>query len=282
MTVTRFAKLALTIVFGLSLNAAAMAAAPYFEGFESPTWTPGSPGWTNYTGGSIQRVASGGGIAGVASASGDAHAELFNLQPGSDVFNQPTIGRSSPFTQFGGYGSSFGPGFVASIDVYLDPTWVDGQGFDYSVGANNQSGNHLRDFMFHVGVDNGALKVNASNNTDGNFNAFKLNNGANYTVAAAGWYTLEQEFHDNGGNLAVALNLKDDIGTVLYSKTLTTNDDIASTVGGNRYGWFAYNNIEGLAIDNASLAAIPEPASLALAGAAAIGMLAVRRRRRHA
>lgn len=282
MNVTRFSKLALTIVLGLSLNAAAHAAVPYFEGFESPAWTAGTPGWTNFTGGSIQRVASGGGIAGVTSASGVAHAELYNLQPGLDVFNQPTIGRGSPYTQFGGYSSSFGPGFVASVDVYLDPSWTNGKGFDYSVAASNQSGGHLRDFMFHVGVDNGALKVNGSNNTDGNFNAFKLNSGPNYTVGAAGWYTLEQKFYDNGGTLAVDLNLKDDVGTVLYSKTLTTSDNIATTVGGNRYGWFTYNNIEGLALDNASLAAIPEPASLALAGAAGIGMIAVRRRQRRA
>ncbi len=271
--------LTLAFVVAVSVLGHAHAAPPYFEGFEDPAWTPGTPTWTNFSGGSIQRVPSGGGIAGVPSASGVAHAEIYDLQPGLDVFNNPTIGRNSPYTQFGGYSSSFGNGYRASLDIYLDPSWADGQGFDYSVASNNQSGAHLRDFMFHVGVNNGDLLVNGSNNTDGNFNAFKLTSGANYSVLSPGWYTFQQEFYDNGGNLAVDLILKDDLGTTLYTKTLTTADNIASTVGGNRYGWLTYNNISGLAIDNSSLSAIPEPASFALIGLASVGLLAARPRR---
>jgi len=269
--------------FALSLAtaSAAFAAVPHFEGFEDSGWTANQPGnWQNYTNGKIQRVASGGGVAGVASSSGSAHAEIYDLTMGTDVFNNPSLGAVSPYTQFGGYSSSFNGGYTASLDVYLDATWADGQGFDYSVASNNQSGNHLRDFMFHVGVVNGDLLVNASNNTDRAFNSFKLlneNGGNNYTVASSGWYTFEQVFYEDGGNLAVDLNLYDSSDSLLYSVTRSTTDDIATIVGGNRYGYFTYNNIEGLAIDNTSLQAIPEPASLGLLAAGGL-MLAKRRR----
>ncbi|WP_146400201.1 hypothetical protein [Pseudobythopirellula maris] len=262
-------------------------AAIHFEGFEDPGWAPGGASWNNFSGGSIQRVASGGGIAGVASASGSAHAEIYDLQVGADVFGDPSLGARSPYTQFGGYSSSFGSGFTASLAVYLDPAaWTDGQGFDYSVAVNNQSGVHLRDFIFHVGKDGGDLKVNASNNTDLAFNAFKLNteNAGDFsTVTGPGWYSLEHAFYNVGGFLTVDFNLLDAGGTLLHSITRTTSDSIATTVGGNRYGYMAYNNIEGLAIDNTSLSAnggvIPEAtAAVVWVGLSLVGGLRFRQR----
>ena len=61
--------------------------------------------------------------------------------------------------------------------------------------------------------------------------------------------------------------------------TITTLD-LIGTVGGNRYGWFDFNQFSTLAFDNASLNAVPEPASLTLAGMGFLGCvgLAVRRR----
>ncbi|MEQ9454912.1 MAG: hypothetical protein RLN76_10025 [Phycisphaeraceae bacterium] len=264
-----------TLKSAIAMTTLMIATAPamaYFQGFEDPAFAPGDPNdWNNFTG-TITRATSG--TAGITSATGVAHATV-------------SADSSGPFTRLGGYSSTFGPGFTASLDVYLDTSWVNGQGFDYSVAVNNQAGDHLRDFIWHVGVDSGSLLVNASNNTDFAFNAFKLNNengGNNYTVASTGWYTFEQVFYDNAGALAVDFNLLDNLGNTLYSITRSTPTDlIASVVGGNRYGWMTYNNIDGLAVDNTSLSAngtvIPTPAAF---GAGLIGLSLVALRRRSA
>ena len=281
-----------SLKIGLAALAIALAASHarasvvHSEGFEDPAWVAGQLGnWQNFSGGDINRVATGhNGIA--SSGGGNAHAVIENLTDGLDVFNQPSLGANSPFTQLGGYSSTFGSGFTASLDVYLDPDWADGQGFDYSVAVNNQSGTHLRDFMFHVGVVAGDLLVNASNNTDRSFNSFKLlneNGGDYYTVATAGWYTLQQVFYEIGGILTVDLNLLDDGGSTLHTITRSTaTDDIATTVGGNRYGWFTYNNIEGLAVDNTVLSTtdVPEPSALGLLGVGVVALTFAANRRR--
>lgn len=277
-----FRKLLAPILVMLAMGPAAQAAEIHFEGFEDPAWTPGSPNWANFSGGDIQRVASG--TNGIASSDGSAHAIVTNLRVTNNVFSVPTLGARSPFTQFGGYSSTFGDGFMTSLDIYLDPVnWTDGQGFDYSVAVNNQSGTHLRDFIAHVGMVNGELLFNASNNSDLSFNAFKLTNenaGNSFAIAAAGWYTFEHVFADVGGVLSVDINLLDDGGALLHSLTRSTSDDIATEVGGNRYGWLVYNNVDGLALDNTRLstADVSEPESIALMMLGLAGAV-VRRRR---
>jgi hypothetical protein len=69
---------------------------------------------------------------------------------------------------------------------------------------------------------------------------------------SSGWYTFEWVFRDNGGSLAVDLNLRDAGGTIVWTKVMTTSDNIATTVGGNRYMWFTFVSPLGseLAIDN--------------------------------
>ncbi|HPF41284.1 MAG TPA: PEP-CTERM sorting domain-containing protein [Phycisphaerae bacterium] len=270
--------LAAWIVVAAAISTAS-ASIPHFEGFEDPGWTAGQPdNWQNYVGGDIQRVASG--TAGITSSAGTGHGILTNLSVQPDVFNNPSLGASSPYTRFGGYSTSFGGGYTASLDVYLDTGWTAGQGFDYSVAANGTDNAHKRDFIFHVGVVGGQLMVNASNNSDYNYNSFKLineNAGNKHVVAASGWYTLEHVFYDNAGLLSVDFNLRDSGGSLLWSVTRGGNpaDMIPSVIGGNRYGWFTYNNIDGLAIDNVSL--VPEPSSIALL---LIGGVATLRRRR--
>jgi hypothetical protein len=283
---TRAGLAAGALFLAVALGAPAQAGVVHFEGFEDPAWVPGGDNWNNLSGGDIERVASGGGIAGATSSSGSAHAQITNLSENNDVFGNPSLGALSPFTRFGGYSSTFGGGFSTSLDIYLDPSWDDSQGFDYSVAANRQNGNHLRDFIFHVGVVDGDLLVNGSNNSDLAFNASKLENnngGFNFTVTDAGWYTFEHVFRDDGGVLAVDLNLYDDSHSLLYTITRSNPaDDIATTVGGNRYGWLVYNNIDGLAIDNTVLSTpdVPEPATLALFGLGLAGLGVTRRRRK--
>ncbi len=262
---------AIAATVGLT-GASASGQTVYFQGFEDSGWTSGNAvdgygnDWNDLSGTIVREESNSNGVA---SSSGAAHARL----------NGPA------FTRFGGYNSSFGQGFTSSLDVYLDPSaWSAGQGFDYTVAANRQDGSHLRDFIWHVGVVEGeGLLVNASNNSNGFYapHLTDANGGNNYNVTTAGWYTLQQQFVDNGGVLEVIFSLIDSGDNTLYSITRSTSDDIATTVGGNRYGYFTYSNVAGgLAIDNAELAysviPLPGAAGMALAG---MGMIGLRRRR---
>jgi hypothetical protein len=162
------------------------------------------------------------------------------------------------FSAFGGYSSEWPGDYTAELDIYLDPETEelrDGRwGFDYIVASSRSDGTHLRDFVFHVGLVDGSLLVNGSNNADLYTNEYKLlnDNDKQYCpVTEAGWYTFQHSFYDDGGFLAVDLNLLDENGETLWTATRTTSDDIATVVGGNRYAWFSHVDAEnGIEIDN--------------------------------
>ena len=174
-------------------------------------------------------------------------------------------GSSGPFSRFDGYRDVWPGTWTAEIDVYLDPAWPSGQGFDYSVAATGSDGNHQRDYIFHVGVVENqgpiiepTLLVNGSNNTDFYTNPYKLvndNDGNYYEVTTAGWYTLRHVFRDAGGYLAVDLNLVDANGVTLWTATReNAADTIPGEVGGNRYAWFTHIEVaEGIQVDNHQL-----------------------------
>ncbi|GGE31813.1 hypothetical protein GCM10011360_19680 [Primorskyibacter flagellatus] len=152
---------------------------------------------------------------------------------------------------------------------------------------NQQSGSHLRDFIFHVTQDSstGALLVGGSNNTDF-IPKESIEAGNHYTVTTSGWYVFEHSFYDLGGSLAVDLNLYDSASNLLFTETRNNPGDLmASVVGGNRYGWFTSVEVGGdLYVDAVSMdvtaPAVPLPAGLPLMiGAfAGFGLLARRRR----
>ncbi len=241
---------------------------PYFQGFEID-----KSGWFENPN-TLTRVTSGTG--GITSSAGSYHATI----AGS--------GAGGAFTRFGGYSDTWPTGgFVTSLDIYLDTSWLDGTGFDYSVAANGTDGNHQRDFIFHVGKVGSDLIVNGSNNSDFFANSFKLNNengGFNYTVGQSGWYTFQHVFYNNSGVLAVDLNLLNSSGTQLWSVTRSGSADlIPSVVGGNRYGWFTFVDTQGgVAIDNTSLVVIPEPSTFILFGCGLLGAGIVSWRRKRA
>ncbi len=227
----------------------ANAATIFSQGFETDTvdWQDGSNGWY----GTITRTSSG--TNGITSSEGSYHA----------IFEGDE--DSGPFSRFGEYRDTWTGDWYAEIDVYLDPEWTNDEGFDYSVASSKSDGSHLRDFIFHVGtVEDYAdivgkkLLVNGSNNTDFQTNPYKLvndNGGDYYVVEDAGWYTLQHHFYDNGGVLAVDLNLIDSEGTVLWTATRSNAADlIPSVVGGNRYAWFTHIDVTGgIAVDEHKL-----------------------------
>lgn len=174
-------------------------------------------------------------------------------------------GDSGPFSRFDGYRDVWPGDYIAEIDVLLDPAWGVGEGFDYSVASSGSDGSHQRDFIFHVGVHaDGRLLVNGSNNTDFVVNDFKLLNDGDatpYEVVTAGWYTLQHVFYDEGGQLAVDLNVIDDNGTTVFTTTRTNPaDTISSEVGGNRYAWFNFISVaNGIDVDNHKLSLVVDP-----------------------
>lgn len=225
--------LALALVLVLivaSIASAAALFAVYFNGFETDT-----SGWFT-DGDTISRVASG--TNGVASATGDYHAEA----------------DAGAFTRWGGYSSEFpASGYSTFVDIYLDtaksPTGADLR-FDFSSAISNPDGDHRRDFIFSVGTDgNGGWVMSASNNAPG----WPANPDRDtFTITQTGWYTFKHSFYDDGTSvLAVDMSVLDAAGNVLHTWTLSDPSDvIGSTVGGNRYGWFVNSAFDFLAIDN--------------------------------
>jgi hypothetical protein len=72
-------------------------------------------------------------------------------------------------------------------------------------------------------------------------------------VTVSGWYTFEHTFSGvAGGPLVVTMRVinKTTMATVGTWVLSDPTDVIGVTVGGNRYGWFAQNEIDDLAIDN--------------------------------
>jgi hypothetical protein len=230
---------------------AGQEAVVFFNGFETDI-----SGWDAF-GGSYNAVRVMSGSNGISSSTGNWHAEV-----------------GSAATNWGGYNSEFpAGGYITSVDVYLD---VDGgfandTRFDWTSAINGPDGNHRRDFVFNGGFyndDDGSpgsgqsrFIFSASNNA-GRANSYPKNPGRDpIAVTSSGWYTFQHRFYDVGGGvLAVDLSILDSLGSAIHSWTLSdASDIIGSTVGGNRYGWFAANEFPFLAIDNSYRTGLTSP-----------------------
>ena len=203
---------------------------------------------TNGWSGGTTEVASG--TNGIISPDGNGHS----------IFTQTDAagGLTGPFTRFDSYRSlSTNQAFSTQIKIYLDPdALAAGEGFNYSVAANNQSGSHLRDFIFHVTKDTstGDLLVGNSNNT--NFDPREdLETIDNAVITEAGWYTFEHVFTDSGSDtLAVQMRLINDADQVVFDNTIDSGDSFSNDFGGNRYGWFTNIDVAGgIAVDDLQL-----------------------------
>ncbi|MEQ8786475.1 MAG: right-handed parallel beta-helix repeat-containing protein [Pirellulaceae bacterium] len=230
-----------------SLEDRRVLAAGFFQGFEAD-----DAGWFP-AGGVATQVASG--TNGIASQAGAFHAEVTGGPTAT-----PTTGNSSAFTRWGGYTTPFpAGGNTTSIGIYLDMdvAAANDTRFDFSSAINDATGSHRRDFIFNGGfyTDSDAtgsgprFVISASNNSVG----WPKNPGRSpVAIAASGWYTFQHRFYDSGGGvLAVDMSVEDSSGSTVGSWTLSDPSDIiGSTVGGNRYGWFANNQFAYLAVDN--------------------------------
>ena len=239
------------LIAALVLTTVSVAYAAFFQSFETDT-----SGWFNTV-----RVPSGTHL--VPSESGAFHAE----------------DGGGAFTRWGGYGKTFPPGgYTTTVDIYLDTQPPYGSAlaltpfpndtrFDWTSAVSTPSCGHRRDFVFNAGFYTDAdltgvgprFVISASNNT-GRGNSFPKNPGRDpFTIYTEGWYTFEHRFYGvppaPGGVLRVDLTIKDAVtGAPLHTWTLSDPSDIiGTTVGGNRYGWFATDEFPYLAFDTSAL-----------------------------
>jgi len=238
---------------------------PFFNGFESST-----SGWfdaANGGSGSIVRTSSGapstGYASGLASATGAWHARISST---ACLVPAPCVG---PNTRWGGYNQTFPiGGYRTYVSIYLDAGWAATHAdarFDYISAINNAAGTHLRDFTFNAGTNlatdtsPAGFYVNASTNTfrQSSFpqNTCPAPSTAPNTcrtpahITTSGWYTFRHTFRAESGSLAVDMDILDASGGTVKSWTIYSGDAMA-TVGGNRYGWFANEEIPQLPIDD--------------------------------
>jgi len=268
----------------LVFSSPAGAAPIFFNGFEADI-----TGWSIF-GGSYNptRVASG--TNGIPSADGSWHAQTSTAAGnwGGYALNPACAANACAA---GGFPTG---GYKTSVDIYLDVdgSWADNTRFDFDSAINRQDGTHLRDFIFNAaffssadvtgpGAGTNRFVVSASNNSQPGSAYAKNPDKSPIAITETGWYTFEHTFRDDGGALAVDMRIYDDTNALVNSWTLSDPTDlIATVVGGNRYGWFNYNEFSVLAFDNTSLETIPEPTTVLLLGAGVAGLAVYPMKRR--
>jgi len=170
-------------------------------------------------------------------------------------------------TDWGGYEFTFpSGGYVTSVDVFLDMGLNQEVGTDIRfafTSAINRAGEnkHLSDFVISVGTDRttpGRFVASVSQNSPG----WPSDPNRNpQVIEETGWYTIRHTFWDDNGLLAVDVELLDADGNLVAFWEAPTlydpdgdgvyDDDLTiEVVGGNRYGWFSYNEFDFLAFDN--------------------------------
>lgn len=238
----------------------------YFQGFETNIdgWTAGGPPFP---------IRQSSGTHGIMAAAGNFFADApgpFELTAGGSAF---TTWGGYAFTPgcFGTCPGSFPPGgYETKIDIYIDATgtalgqsYVNDTRFDFTSAISQPDGHFRRDFVFNGGFYNdsnppgtGPRFVFTASNNAGRGNVDPRNPARNpFVISASGWYTFVHHFYNKGGGvLACDLSILDPSGRTLMTWTLSDPTDIiGSTVGGNRYGWFASQEFNFLPIDNAEL-----------------------------
>ena len=193
-----------------------------------------------------------------------------------------------PFTRWGGYTQTFPVGgYRTYVSIYLDVAWAASHHdarFDFSSAMQSSTGGFLRDFVFNAGTNADGdprppgFYVGASTNAyrHSTFpqntcpvpNAGMTDCRAPAHIERSGWYTFRHTFRDDGGFLAVDMDILNGTSGSVASWTIHPGDAMA-TVGGNRYGWFANEEIPELAIDDSERTGL----NLALAPATATNLV---------
>lgn len=253
-------------------------AAPSFEGFETDTGD-----WVFYDGGAQSgRVASGGGLLGVPSASGSFHAEVANVHD-----SYQTGYGSAGYSFFGAPDPVYQGKFYQAIDVYIDPTWS-GLGFWIDMSPRD-----IIDESLYAAEGNFRLTANGSSVAVQAINGPVLAN-----LTTPGWYSFEIVWSKGATPtdlINLDLNLYDStsalLGTASFDAVFpqNTNPGESQYLGNNSYVWITvwenYFADDVIAIDNVRTGliqdsvVIPAPGALLLGGIGATFVGWLRRRR---
>jgi hypothetical protein len=235
--------LLVALTFGFALSGSAQTTlSQFFQGFEvNNTWSDPGVGPV--------RVASG--TDGIASKTGGFHGKA-----------------TTDFTRWGGYNSVFpAHGYVTTVAIYLNVGggFANNTRFDWDSAINDSSGSFRRDFIFNAGYFNDSdftgsgprFVVSASTNSQPG-SAFAKNPANDpFSITSSGWYTFKHRFYDNGsGVLAVEFSIIDSTNATIHTWVRSTPSDTIATTGGNRYGWFDFNEFPFLAVDDTERANI--------------------------
>ena len=249
------------VLAGVILSAPCGAATLFSQGFEGGDTTD----WI----GAISAVTSG--TDGINAASGSWFGLVGN-DPGGNTFTR---------THFGGYNTvTSGDGYSTSIDIYLDVTGDVTNGvpndtrFDWDNAVDSLDTSFAQDFVFNAGFYTNAdgsgdpgFIISASNNA-GRGSSYPNNPGRGpISITKTGWYTFQDNFYNSGGYVFVEMIILDSLGNLVNEWTLPVSNPPgadASNCCFNRYGAFANQEFQTLAIDNGSLStstSTPEPSN---------------------
>jgi hypothetical protein len=154
-----------------------------------------------------------------------------------------------------------------------DPSGIDCEGsrFDWLVAYDNPSGAFIGQYVFNIGTgpDNSSgfacpqgWAIAASTNAfRSGASPYNLGNDPK-CLSGSDWYTFREEFRDNGGSLAVDMDVlkpngaiascTNQNGTVVQCSWTLPGPSIDG-VGCTEYGWFANEEINDLPIDNSQM-----------------------------
>jgi hypothetical protein len=197
----------------------------------------------------IQRVC--GPQNGIPASSGDCFAQV------RAGIAYPPIEDLTALTTFAGFSNVMPEdGFRASIDIYLDAAAAEEeQRFAYTVAMNETTCEWGGDYIFHVGKVGGQFCVRGGTDLDTIAGPAPCATvlGMEPVVLGAdakGWYTFAHAFQRVGGVVEVAMALFDPDGNAVDG--WEPDPVIPTAAGGNRYGWFPWNDFDDLPIDEVS------------------------------
>lgn len=151
-----------------------------------------------------------------------------NTIPASSGDFYGLVSEQGSYSHFGEC-SSGGPTdiWLTQIDVYLDPSWELGRGFDYAIETkmDDPAGPIYKNFVFNVVKDKSTkdLLIGVSDQLAFEPNE-NLENGNTYKVKKSGWFTLRSKIRSEGYQLFVDMIVIDETKRIVWQDTLTASD----------------------------------------------------------